>query len=72
MAGRDYEVEVIGDVDLSENEKMILRLPPKFAIEENLPEGGLDLDEELAYGKARMTINKEEDEKLDENEDEGI
>ena len=67
----DYEVEVIGEVTLSNNEKRILRLPHKFAIEENLPEGGLALDEELAYGKARMTINKEEDERLDE-EDEGI
>ena len=67
----DYEVEIIGDVTLSNNDKRILRLPPKFAIEENLPEGGLALDEELAYGKARMTINKEEDERLDE-EDEGL
>ena len=67
----DYEVEIIGELVLSNNEKKILRLPPKFAIEENLPEGGLALDEELAYGKARMTINREEEEKLDE-EDEGI
>jgi hypothetical protein len=36
-----------------------------------LPEGGLALDGELAYGKARMTINREEDEKLDDV-DEGI
>ena len=67
----DYEVEVIGDLELSNNERMILRLPPKFAIEENLAEDGLSLDEELAFAKARMTINKEEEEKLDE-EDEGI
>ena len=49
---------------------MILRLPPKFAIEENLPEEGLAMDEELAFAKAIMTISKEEEEKLDE--DEGI
>ena len=52
--------------------RLILRLPPKFAIEENLPEEGLALDEELAYAKARMTISKEEEEKLEEDEDEGI
>ena len=49
---------------------MILNLPSKFAIEENLPEEGLALDEELAYAKTRMTIAKEEGERLEE--DEGI
>ena len=66
----DYEVEVVGDVQLTDNERMVLRLPPKFAIEENLPEDGLAMDEELAFAKARMTINKEEEEKLDD--DDGI
>ena len=40
----------------------------KFAIEENLPEEGLALDEELAYVKTRMTITKEEGEKIEEDE----
>ena len=66
----DYEVEIVGDVILSDSERIVLRLPPKFAIEENLPEDGLAQDEELAFAKARMTINKEEEEKLDD--DEGI
>ena len=47
----DYDAEVIGDVELTNNERLILRLPPKFAIEENLPEKGLALDEELALQK---------------------
>ena len=47
----DYDAEVIGDVELTNNERLILRLPPKFAIEENLPEKGLTLDEELALQK---------------------
>ena len=65
----EYETEVIGDdVMLNNNERLILRLPPKFAIEENLPAEGLALDEELAYAKARMTISKEEEEKLEEDE----
>jgi hypothetical protein len=65
----EYDVEIIGDVTLSYNEQQILKLPPKFAVEENLPEKGLALDEELSISKARMTISKEEEEKLD---DEGI
>ena len=67
----EYEAEVIGEVELSNNERLILRLPPKFAIEENLPLEGLALDEELASAKERMTIHKEEEEKLD-IDDEGI
>ena len=65
----EYDVQIIGKVTLSYNEQQILKLPPKFAVEENLPEEGLALDEELSYAKARMTISKEEEEKL---EDEGI
>ena len=66
----EYEVETIGEVTLTNNERMILRLPPKFAVEENLPAEGLALDEEMGFAKARMTICKEEGERLDE--DEGI
>ena len=40
----EYEVEIIGEVELTDNERMILRLPPKFAMEENLPAGGLAMD----------------------------
>ena len=65
----DYEVEEIGDVQLSDNERMILGLPPKFAVEENLPVDGLAHDIELAGAKARMTIAKEEGEKLEEDEE---
>ena len=68
----EYETEVLGDLELSVKERMILRLPPKFAIEENLPPGGLSLDEELGFAKARMTLKKEQDEKLEREEDEGI
>ena len=59
----EYDVEIIGKVTLSYNEQQILKLPPKFAVEENLPEEGLDLDKELPYAKARKTISKEEEEK---------
>ena len=68
----EYETDMIGDLELSDNERLILRLPPKFAMEENLPPGGLALDEELGFAKARMTIAKEQEEKTEREEDEGI
>ena len=48
---------------------MILRLPPKFSVEENLPTEGLAWEGEMSYAKARMTLKKEEEDKED---DEGI
>ena len=51
----NYEAEIVGEIDLHENERLILMLPPKFSIEENLPSGGLAMDGELAHTKARMT-----------------
>ena len=63
------EPEIIGDIILHDNERLILMLPPKFSIEENLPPNGLALDNEMSFAKARWTIAKEEEEKL---EDEGI
>ena len=46
---------------------MILRFPPKFYIEENLPAEGLAHDEELANAKTRMTISKEEGERIEDD-----
>ena len=66
----EYEAEIIGEITLHGNERLILMLPPKFSIEENLPTEGLALDGEMAYTKARFTISKEEEEKL--GDDEGI
>ena len=59
----EYEVKVIGDVQLDENELKVLKLHPKFAILPKLCEGGLDLDEELANSKLRMQISKEMEER---------
>ena len=44
----EYETEVIGDIELTDNERKILRLPPKFSIEDNLPPEGLALEVEMA------------------------
>ena len=67
----EYDPVIIGDIELHDNERLILRLPPKFSIEENLPRDGLAMEQELANAKTRMTINKENEERLDDD-DEGI
>ena len=68
---KNYEPEIIGDIELHENVRRILMLPPKFSIEENLPKDGLSLEEEMGYAKTRITLNKEADERL-EGDDEGL
>ena len=69
----EYDIKIIGDVDLSENEKKVLKLHPKFAILSRLTRGGLDLDEEIANSKLRMQLSKEiEDKKREEKAKEVI
>ena len=53
---KTYEVETIGDVELTDNEKKILQLHPKFSVLGKLEEDGLDFDQELANAKLRMTL----------------
>ena len=43
-----YEPEIFGDITLHNNERLILMLPPKFSIEENLPKEGLAMEQEMA------------------------
>ena len=66
----EYEIEIIGDIELSENEMKVLKLHPKFAILPRLVEGGLDLDEELANSKLRMQLHKEIEERKGKKEKE--
>ena len=65
----DTEVPIIGEVELSEAEKNILRRTPKFAIPETLEEHSLKEDMEKAFCKLRMELRDEEvnedDNKLD-------
>ena len=49
----EYETEIIGDIILTDNERIILRLPPKFSIEENLPPEGLALEVEMGICKVQ-------------------
>ena len=51
-----------------DNERMILGMHPKFSVMQKLPEDALDLDKELAFAKVRMQLNKENDEKVEEED----
>ena len=59
----EYDIKIIGDVEINEKELQVLKLHPKFAIPQRLHRGGLDVEEELANSKLRMTVSKELEEK---------
>ena len=63
------EVTVLGDVELTENERLVLGLHPKFSVMQKLPKDGLDLDSELSFAKLRIQLRKEQEERLEDEED---
>ena len=60
----DISVTVIGNVELSEEELAVLRLHPKFSIRNEVTIENLDFEQELGYAKARFELQKENEEKL--------
>ena len=54
-----YDTAVVGDITLDEDEQAILRLNPKFSVVQPLLQGGLEFEQEQAYAKVRMELNKE-------------
>ena len=71
LEASSYEVTCVGDVTLSNEEKSVLKLHPKFSIIETLQENTIEFEQELSYAKLRITINKEiqENEELESNDD---
>ena len=61
-----YDARVVGEVEVDEDEKAILRMNPKFSINQNLQEGGFEFEQEQAYAKARMEIGKELEERVED------
>ena len=61
----EYDIKIIGDVEIDEKELQVLKLHPKFAVLPRLFKGGLDVEEELANSKLRMTVSKELEEQKD-------
>ena len=64
-----YDPKVIGEVEISEEEKAFLRLHPKFAVRPDLHQGGLEDEQEFGNAKMRMEISRQEGEEYDEKED---
>ena len=57
----NYEVKTIGEVTLSDEEKEILRLHPKFSVMGNLKPVDLDGEQEASLAKIRMEMMKEKE-----------
>ena len=55
-----------------DNEKKVLQLYPKFSIMENLLPGWIDFDQESSNAKLRMSLSKEYEEELDEEDEVSI
>ena len=62
----EYDVAVVGDITLSEDEKSILRINPKFALMNCLKNEEMSLDLEMGCAKLRYTLGRENDERLDD------
>ena len=56
-----YEIKVIGEVDLSENEKKVLKPHPKFCVVGHLEEVHFEQEIEAALTKLRMEYRKQEE-----------
>jgi hypothetical protein len=54
-----YDVTTVGDINLDDEEKAILRLHPKFSLNQDLQKGNLEFEQELSYAKVRMELGKE-------------
>ena len=67
-----YEVLVIGDIEIDDDERNALKLPPKFSLMEDLVKGGLEFDQEAAFAKIRMEIQQEIDEDLQGEEEDDL
>ena len=61
-----YDVKVIGNIEINDDEMSVLRLHPKFAVIEDLEAGGIEFDQELAFAKTRIQISKELEEMIDD------
>ena len=64
-----YEVLTIGDLELPDNERRILELHPNFSILGRLEEGGVDFEQEISNAKLRITLGKEYEEMLEDEEE---
>ena len=62
---QSYEATCVGKVTLTNEEESVLKMHPTFSIMEDLKEGGLEFEQELAYANVRIQIHKEIAERVD-------
>ena len=66
---QSYEVTCVGEINLSNEEKSILTMHPKFCVMDALEEGAIEFEIELANAKLRIQLQKEIEEKLEDGEE---
>ena len=65
LVEEEVEIKVVGNVPITEEEKAVLKLNPKFAILERLKSETMEIETEMGLAKYRYNIVKE-DEIMDE------
>ena len=60
------EILILGDLEVDENEKEVLGLPPKYSIMEKLSDENFNVELEMGFTKYRWTVMKENQEEVDE------
>ena len=65
----EFELRLIGDVTVSKNEVLVMKLHPKLSVIKCLEENDFQFEQELAYAKGRMELAEEDREKEDEKYD---
>ena len=67
----EIEIAVIGEIELTEEEKSVLKKHPKFALLDNLTMEKLELEFELGFGKYRYQIQREIKERKEKEKEMG-
>ena len=68
----DIQIQIVGNVVMTDDERELLRHHPKFALMTDLKEIDMDMELELAFAKVRYQLLKELGEKLSDEEEEQL
>ena len=66
---QSYEVTCVGEMQLSNEVKSVLKMHPKFCVMDALQEGAMEFEIELANAKLRIQMQRELEEKLEDEEE---
>ena len=65
----EVKIQIVGNVLLSENERKVLRLHPKFALMSDMSDEEMDFEMELCFAKIRYQLSRELGEKLSDEDE---